>query len=301
MPAIGYLSSRAPRESAYIVAAFQKGLRESGFVDGENVTVESRFAEGNYDRLPMLAADLVRRRINLLVATGGSVSAVKAKTVVPATMPMVFAAGGDPVRLGIVASLSRPGGNITGISFLVKDLSAKCVELLHELVPNGDVIGFLRNPQDPSAMADRKEVQAAADAFGKRLVVVQAASESEIDAAFVTLAQHRVAALLVSGEPLLADLRDKVVRLADQHSVPAVYQVREFADAGGLAVYGANIGEANRRLGVLAARVLKGANPAEVPVEQLDRFELIINLKTAKKLRLSIPATILIRADQVIE
>jgi putative tryptophan/tyrosine transport system substrate-binding protein len=301
VPAIGYLSSRSPSESAYIIAAFQRGLSDAGFVVGRNVSVESRFAEGNYERLPMLAADLVQRHVNVLVATGGTISAVKAKPVLPPTMPMLFAVGGDPVRLGIVASLNRPGGNITGVSFLVKDLSAKCVELLHELMPKAAVIGFLRNPGDPSVDLDLPVVQAAADVVGKRLVVVQAGTESEIEAAFASLARQQVPALFVSGEPFLADRREKIVALAAGYSLPAVYQVREFADAGGLAVYGANIGEANRRLGAYTGLVLKGAKPANLPVEQLDKFELIINLRTARSLGIAIPPTLLIRADEVIE
>lgn len=301
MPVVGYLSSRSATDSAYIIAAFHKGLSDSGFVLGRNIAVESRFAEGNYDRLPMLAADLVQRHVNVLVATGGTISAIKAKTAVPAAMPMLFAVGGDPIRLGIVASLSRPGGNITGVSFLVKDLSAKCIELLHELVPKGEALGFLRNPGDPSVHLDQREVQAAAAAVGKRLVVVQAATDAEIETAFASLAQQQIPALFVSGEPFLADRREKIVALAARYSMPAVYQVREFADAGGLAVYGANIGEANRRLGAYTGLVLKGAKPADLPVEQLDKFELIINLKTARGLGISIPPTLLLRADEVIE
>jgi putative ABC transport system substrate-binding protein len=301
MPVIGYLSSRSPADSAHIVAAFRQGLNESGFVDNQNVMIESRFAEGNFDRLPGLAVDLVRRQVNVLVATGGTVSVVKAKPVVPATIPIVFAMGGDPVQLGIVASLNRPGGNITGVSFLVNGLAAKEIELLHELVPRAAIIGVLVNPKDPNAESDAREAQAAADTLGQKLVVVRASTESEIDLAFAALVQQRVAALFVDTEPFFTDQRVKIAALAARHALPAVYQLREFAAAGGLATYGTSITEANRHLGVYTGRILKGTKPADLPVLQSTRFELIINLKTAKALGLSVPPTLLAIADEVIE
>jgi putative ABC transport system substrate-binding protein len=301
MPVIGYLSSRSPADSAHIVAAFRQGLNESGFVDNQNVMIESRFAEGDFDRLPGLAADLVRRQVNVLVATGGTVSVVKAKPAVPATIPIVFAMGGDPVQLGIVASLNRPGGNITGVSFLVNGLAAKEIELLHELVPRAAIIGVLVNPKDPNAESDAREAQTAADTFGQKLVVVKASTESEIDLAFTTLVQQRVAALFVDTEPFFTDQRVKIAALAAQHTLPAVYQLREFAAAGGLATYGTSITEANRQLGVYTGRILKGTKPADLPVLQSTRFELIVNLKAARTLGLDMPSSLLARADEVIE
>jgi putative ABC transport system substrate-binding protein len=298
---IGYLSSRSPSESAHIVAAFHQGLKEAGFVDGQNVTIEPRFAEGKFDRLPALAEDLVRRRVNVLVATGGTVTVVRAKPVVPATIPIVFAMGGDPVKLGVVASFARPGGNITGVSFLVNELAAKEVELLHELVPKATVIGFLVNPNDPNAESDIKGARTAADAFGLKLVVVKASNESGLDTAFTTLAHQRVAALFVDAEPFFTDQRAKIVTLAARHALPSVYPLREFSAAGGLITYGTSITDANRQLGVYTGRVLKGTRPADLPVIRSAKFELIINLKTAKALGLEVPSAIMLRADEVIE
>jgi putative ABC transport system substrate-binding protein len=301
LPVIGYLSSRSPNESAHIVAAFRQGLQEAGFVDGQNVVIESRFAEGNFDRLPALAADLVRRQVHVLVATGGTVSVVKAKPVVPTTIPIVFAMGGDPVNLGVVASLARPGGNITGVSFLVNELAAKSVEMLHELVPKATVIGFLVNPNDPNAESDMTGARTAADAFRLKLVVAKASTESEIDTAFTTFVQQQVAALFVDTEPFFTDQREKIVALAARHALPAVYQLREFAVAGGLMTYGTSVTDANRLLGVYTGRVLKGTKPADLPVMQSTKFELIINLKTAKALGLDVPPSILLLADEVIK
>jgi putative tryptophan/tyrosine transport system substrate-binding protein len=301
LPVIGYLSSRSPSDSAHIVAAFRQGLQEAGFVEGQNVTIESRFAEGHFDRLPALADDLVRRQVNVLVATGGTVSVVKAKPVVPATIPIVFAMGGDPVKLGVVASLARTGGNITGVSFLVNELAAKSVELLHELVPKATVIGFLVNPNDPNAESDTRGAQTAADAFGLKLVVAKASTASAIESAFTTFVQQQVAALFVDTEPFFTDQRANIVALAARHALPAVYQLREFAAAGGLITYGTSITDANRQLGVYTGRVLKGTNPADLPVMQSMKFELIINLKTAKALGLTIPPHLLMLADEVIQ
>ncbi len=300
LPVIGYLSSRSPNESAHIVAAFRQGLQEAGFVEGQNVAIESRFAEGNFDRLPALAAELVRRQVHVLVATGGTVSVVKAKPVVPATIPIVFAMGGDPVKLGVVASLARPGGHITGVSFLVNELAAKTVELLHELVPKAAVIGFLVNPNDPNAESDTRGAQTAADTFRLRLVVAQASNANEIESAFTTFVQQQVAALFVDTEPFFTDQRANIVALAARHALPAVYQLREFAAAGGLMTYGTSITDANRQLGVYTGRVLKGTKPADLPVMQSMKFELIINLKTAEALGLTIAPTLLFQADEVI-
>jgi len=301
LPVIGYLSSRSPADSADIVAAFRQGLNETGFVEEQNVIIESRFAEGNFDRLPALAADLVRRRVNVFVATGGTVSVVKAKPVVPATIPMVFAMGGDPVRLGVVASLNRPGDNITGVSFLINGLAGKLVELLHELVPKATVIGLLINPKDANAESDTREAQAAADTLGLKSVLAKASTESEIESAFTTLVQQQAGAVFVEPDSFFTDQRKRIVTLAIRHALPAISQLRAFADAGGLASYGTSITAANRQLGNYTGRVLKGAKPADLPVMQSTRFELIINLQTAKVLGLEIPWTLSARADEVIE
>jgi putative ABC transport system substrate-binding protein len=301
LPVIGYLSSRSPTDSAHIVAAFRQGLSEAGFVDNQNVKIESRFAEGNFDRLPALAADLVRHQIDVLVATGGTVTVVKAKPVVPPTMPIVFAMGGDPVELGIVASLSRPGGNITGVSFLVNGLAGKSVEILHDLVPKAGVIGFLINPKDPNAESDTREAQAAADVFGQKLVLGRASTEDEIASAFTTFTRQQVAAVFVDTEPFFTQQREKIVALAAQSALPAVYQLREFVVAGGLISYGTSIASANREVGVYTGRILKGTKPADLPVMQSTRFELIINLKAAKALGIEVPPILLARADEVIE
>ena len=301
LPVIGYLSSRSPDNSADIVAAFRQGLNDDGFIVGQNVTIESRFADGDFDRLPGLAADLVRRQVNVFVATGGTVSVIRARPVVPTTIPIVFAMGGDPVKLGIVASLNRPGENITGIAFLVNGLAAKQIEMLHELVPNAVVIGFLVNPKDPNAKSDTKDAQAAANTFGLKLVVGEASTESEIDATFANFVQRQVAALFVDAEPFLLDSYKKIIALAAQHAVPVVSQFRLFAAGGGLASYGTSLVDANRLLGVYAGRVLKGTKPADLPVVQSTKFDLVINLKTAKTLVITVPPTVLALADDVIE
>ena len=301
MPVIGYLSTRSPDKSAHIVTAFRNGLNEMGYFQGQNVTVEYRFAEGNYDRLSALAADLIRRPVNVLVATGGTAATIATKPIIPATIPLVFAMGGDPVNLGIVASLARPGGNVTGVSFLVNALAAKQIELLQELVPWAAIIGFLVNPNSPNLSSELKEAQAAVAAYGHKLVVVEATAESGFDQAFKSLAQARVAALFVEVDAFFTDQRSKITALAAQYALPAIYALREFVDAGGLMSYGTSITDANRQLGIYTGRILKGAKPAELPVMQSTRFELIVNLKAAKSLGLDLPTSILLRADEVIE
>jgi putative ABC transport system substrate-binding protein len=301
MPIIGYLSSRTLLDSGHIVAAFHQGLRETGFVEKANVVIEARFAEGDFDQLPKLAADLVGHRVNVLVATGGTVSAVRAKPLIPMTIPLVFAMGGDPVKLGIVASLNRPGNNVTGVSFLVNRLAAKEIEFLHELVPNASTVGLLVNPKDPNAESDTREAQAAADALGQKLVIAGASTDAEIDLAFAKFVERKVGGLVVDTEPFFTDRRHKIVGLAAAHALPAVYQLREFATAGGLISYGTSITDANRLLGVYTGRILKGTKPGDLPVLQSTKFELIINNKAAKALGLTIPPTLLARADEVIE
>jgi putative tryptophan/tyrosine transport system substrate-binding protein len=301
MPVIGYISSRSPDNSVDIVAAFRQGLKESGFVDGENVTIESRFADGNFAQLPDLAADLLRGRINVVVATGGTVSVVKIKPVVPKTFPILFAMGGDPVKLGVVASLNRPGDNITGVAFLVNGLASKQIEMLHELVPKALVIGFLVNPKDPNAQFDIKDARAAADTFGLKLVIGEASTESELGSTFTSFSQQHVAAVFVDAEPFLLDQHKNIIALAAQHGAPVVSQFRSFAADGGLAAYGTSLTEANRQLGLYTGRVLKGAKPGDLPVVQTTKFDLVINLKTAKAMGIIVPNTLLATADEVIE
>jgi putative ABC transport system substrate-binding protein len=301
MPTIGYINSRSPNESADIVAAFRQGLKEIGFVDGENVTIESRFAAGNFAQLPDLAADLVRRGVKLIVATGGTVSAVKVKPVVPPTIPILFAMGGDPVKLGVVASLNQPGDNITGIAFLVNGLASKQIELLHELVPQAVVIGFLVNPKDPNAQPDINDARAAAEVLGRKLIIGEAGTESELDSTMTKFSQQQVAAVFVDAEPFLLDQHKRIIALARQAGMPVVSQFRSFAADGALASYGTSLTEANRQLGLYTGRVLKGTNPGDLPVMQSTKLDLVINLKTASALGLTVPATLLATADEVIE
>jgi putative tryptophan/tyrosine transport system substrate-binding protein len=301
MPVIGYLSTRSLSDSAHIVAAFRKGLHEVGYSEGRNVAIEFRFAEGHHDRLQALTADLVRRQVDVFVATGGTASAVAAKPLVPATIPMVFAMGGDPVKLGLVAGLARPGGNVTGISFLVSEMAAKHVQLLTELAPKIAVVGFLANPNNPNLASAATEAQKAADMLGHKLVVVHTSTESEFDPAFTTFVQERVEALFVQVDPFFTDRRARIAALASRHALPAIYALREFVDAGGLLSYGTSITDANRQLGIYTGRVLKGTKPAELPVMQSTTFELAINLKAAKAIGLAVPTSILLRADEVIE
>src|SRR5262245_58888209 len=272
-----------------------------GFVEGQNVAIEYRFAEGQIDRVPGLASDLVRRSVNVFVATGGTGSVFKAKPVVPSTIPIVFAMGGDPVKLGIVASLARPGDNITGVSFLLSDVAAKQVELLHELVSRGAAIGFLVNPKDPTSEAATKDAHAAAGALGHKLVTVNASSGTEIEPAFAALAQRKISAVFVNADPLYTVNSQKIVALADRHRMLTVTSTEGFAADGGLISYGTSINEANRQLGVYTGRVLKGARPGDLPVVQSTKFHLAINLKTAKALGLTIPQSLLLRADQIIQ
>jgi putative ABC transport system substrate-binding protein len=301
MPVIGYLSTRSLDDSAHIVAAFRKGLQEAGYSEGRNVTIEFRFAEGHHDRLATLTADLVRRQVSLLVATGGTASAVAAKPIVPATMPIVFAMGGDPVGLGLVDGIARPGGNATGISFLVSQMAAKHVQLLNELAPNTAVIGLLANPSNPNLASTAEETQKAADLLSRKLVVVHANAERDFESAFTMLVRQGVEALFVQVDPYFTDQRATITTLAARHALPSIYALREFVDAGGLMSYGTSITDANRQLGVYTGRILKGTRPAELPVMQSTLFELVINLKAAKTLRLAVPTSILLRADEVIE
>jgi putative ABC transport system substrate-binding protein len=300
MPVIGFLGAGSAKSDAYRVAALRQGLTEAGYVEGRNVAFEYRWAEDQYERLPALAAELVRREVAVIAAIGGNTSAVAAKSAT-ATIPIVFEIGGDPIALGLVASFARPGGNVTGVSFLVGTLAAKQFEILHETVPKSALIGFLLNPTNVDAETKTKDALAAAESVGQKLLVVHARSESELEAAFATLVQQRAGALVVGAEALFASRPDKLVELAARHKLPAIYFRREFALAGGLMSYGASVTEALRVVGLYAGRILKGEKPADLPVQQSTKVELVINLKTGKALGLDIPQTLLGRADEVIE
>ena len=300
MPVIGVLSTGSPGpSSAPFMAAFRQGLSETGYVEGQNVAIEYRWAEGHYDRLPALAADLVGRKVDLILA-GSPPSALAAKSAT-STIPIVFRHGADPVRDGLVASLARPGGNLTGVSKLADELTAKRLELLSELVPRAGVIALLVNPNNSIAERVIQDVQQAARAKGLQLHVLKASSESEIDTAFASLVQLHAGALLVAADPFLTSRREQLVALASRHAVPSIYAWREFAASGGLISYGASLTSAFRLLGTYAGKVLKGAKPADLPVQQPTTFELVINLKTAKALGLTVPQSLLARADEVIE
>ena len=300
MPVIGFLSTGSPQSDVFRLAAIRQGLLEAGYVEGRNFVFEHRWAEDQYERLPALAAELVRRGVSLIVTGGGSTSTVAAKSAT-ATIPIVFVTGTDPIKLGLVASLNRPGGNITGVSFLVNTLVAKQFEVLHEAVPKTALIGYLVNPTYTNAEADTRSVLAAAEVVGQKLLLLQAHTDSELEAAFVTLTQQRAGALVVGADPFFFDRRDKLVELAARHKVPAIYFVREFASVGGLMSYGTSITEAYRIVGLYAGRILKGEKPAELPVQQSTKVELVVNLKTAKALGLTVPPALLARADEVIE
>ena len=298
MPVIGFLSSRSEIDSALQVAAFRQALSEAGYVEGQNVEIAYHWADGQYDRLLGLAADLVSRQVAVIFAGGPAAHAAKAAT---RTIPIVFVSGEDPVKFGLVASLNRPGGNISGVSTFNAVLGSKRLELLHELVPTIATIGLLVNPNYPSAGLEIGETQVAARAVGRNLIILNASTESEIDAAFASLVQQRVGALVVTGDPLFVSQRDKVVMLAARHAVPTIYVQREFAVAGGLIGYGTSLTDAYRQVGIYAGRILKGAKPGDLPVVQPTKFDLVINLKTAKALGITIPDKLLALADEVIE
>jgi putative tryptophan/tyrosine transport system substrate-binding protein len=299
MPVIGFLNGVSPASYAPFVAAFRQGLSEAGYVEGQNVVIEYRWAEGHYERLSDLASDLVGRKVDLIATSGGPRSALAAKSAT-STIPIAFVSGDDPVEAGLVASMAQPGGNLTGVGFLVVELTAKLFELLSELVPQVRVVALLVNSTNSNADRVIREVQAAARVKGVQLDILKAATEDEIDAAFETIGQ-RHSALLVAGDPFFNSQRDQFVALASHHAVPAIYPFREFAASGGLISYGPSITDTYRQLGVYAAKILAGAKPADLPVQPPTKFELVINLKTAKALGLTVPQSLLARADEVIE
>lgn len=299
-PVVGYLHSATSDTAAHFVVAFRNGLKESGYVEGQNVTVEYRFAEGQYDRLAALAADLVQRKVAVIVASGGDPPALAAKAA-SATIPIVFISSSDPVKLGLVASLNRPGGNATGVNVFTSMMAAKRLELLRELVPQDAVLAALVNPGSPSAVTQSEDLQEAARVSKQKLIVLNASTESDIDLAFATLVQQRAAALLVDTDAFFLNRRNQFSALAAHHRIPTIYAQREFVVAGGLMSYGVSLADMNRQLGVYVGRVLKGEKPADLPVQQPTKFEFVVNLITAKVLDLEIPAKLLVLADEVIE
>ena len=300
MPVIGFLSANRSDAFPNYIAAFHEGLAEGGFVEGKNVAIEFRFAEQRLERLPALAMDLVRRKVAVILTSGGDVPAMVAKGVT-STIPVVFLTGFDPVKSGLVASLNRPGGNLTGATVIAGQLVAKRLELLRELVPAARIVGVLANPNNPNADGDMAEAQTAGRALGQEIHVLLAEREQEVDAAFTTLALLKADALVLDADPLFANLRGKIIALVERRALPTVYYSREYADAGGLISYGASFTGLYRQGGIYVGRILKGAKPAELPVVQPTKFDLIINRKTAKALGLEVPPSLLALADEVIE
>jgi putative ABC transport system substrate-binding protein len=300
MPVVGFLSFRSPGESNYLMDGFYRGLKESGYEEGKNLAIEYRWAEGDYGRLRAMAEDLVNRRVAVIAAAGGDVSALAAK-VATSTIPIVFTSGADPVRSGLVASINRPGGNATGTTLFTSALVAKRLELLLQLVPAAKIIGVLVNPNNPNLGSEISDLQAAASLLGRQLKVVNASSERDFDTALATLAQLRAEALFVIPDVYFTSRREVLVALVARHGIPTMYPFREFTEVGGLMSYGINFVEAFRHVGIYTGRILKGEKPADLPVMQPTKFELVINLKTAKALGLDVPDKMLALADEVIE
>jgi putative ABC transport system substrate-binding protein len=301
IPVIGFLSSASPDPYAYVVSAFRQGLSETDHVEGRNVAIEFRWADGQNDRLPALAADLVHRQVSVIAAPGSTPAALAAKAAT-ATIPIVFEVGIDPVAVGLVASLARPGGNMTGVTNINIELAPKRLELLHELVPTANVIALLVNPTSPDITKTvSRDLRAAARSLGLQLHILNASTDGDFETVFTTLIQLRAGALMIAPDLFFITRNELLATLAIRHAVPAITQYREFATAGGLLSYGGSITEAARHVGVYTGRVLKGEKPADLPVQRSTKVELIINLKTAKALGLSVPATLLRRADEVIE
>jgi ABC-type uncharacterized transport system substrate-binding protein len=300
MPVIGFLGSASPVPFARMTAAFRQGLKEGGFVEGQNLAIEYRWAEGRYDRLPSLAADLVEHRVAAILASGGGAPTRAAKAAT-ATIPIVFTTAYDPVTVGLVGSLGHPEGNVTGVTFFAGSLGAKRLELLRELLPNAAAVVMLANRSNPIADAEVEEVKSAAKTLGIQLQVLPSSTEGDIDAIFAAFRQHPPDALFLQTDPFFQSRKDQIVALAARHAIPAIYPNREFVSAGGLISYGASQTDAYHQAGVYTSRILKGTKPAELPVMQPTRFELVINLTIAKALRLEVPWFVQQRADEVIE
>jgi len=300
MPVIGFIRTTTPDDSVKLVEAFRRGLGEVGYVEGRNVVIEYRYAQGQIDRLPALAADLVARRVAVLAATGGTVSARAAKAATT-TVPVVFTTGDDPIKTGLVASLSRPGGNLTGVSVFGARLGAKRLALLHELIPAADTVAILLNPKNPDSEDEAKDVQEAARALGIQILVLNAGTENEIDAQFKKLVEQRVGALMLGADTFFTSQRARIATLSTYLRIPTADSVREFPEAGGLASYGASLAGIYRQAGIYVGRILKGDKPADLPVQLPTAFEFVINLKTAKTLGLEVPPSLSARADEVIE
>ena len=299
MPVIGYLSSLTQADSVHFDAAFRRGLSEMGYVEGQNVRIEYRWITDRYSPLPAMAADLVQRQVAMISAFGPpAVLAAKAATT---TIPVVFVTGADPIKFGFVASFNRPGGNITGIWMVTTVLAQKRLQLVRELLPKAELVALLVNPTSPVAEPQTRDAQAAADALGLKLIILNAVTENDFDQVFATLIQQRADALFISADPFLSSRRDHLVALSARHVIPTLYEIREFVEAGGLMSYGTVFREGYYKGGIYAARVLKGVNPADLPVEQVNKLELVINLKTARALGLQIPDKLLALADEVIE
>jgi ABC-type uncharacterized transport system substrate-binding protein len=298
MPVVGFLRSTPSASFTHLLDAFRQGLKEAGFVEGQNVTIEQRWGDNHPDRLRGLAADLVRRQVDVIVGNEPAVQAARAATT---AIPIVFVVGGDPVARGLVASLNRPGGNLTGVTFFGNQLGAKRMELLRDLVPKAAVIAFLMDPLSPWTVVELPDVEAAGRALGRQIVIVKAGDEHQIEAAFPKIVQAGAEALIVGGSPLFTTQRDALVALAARHAIPAIYDLRDYVEAGGLISYAASFTGAYRQAGAYAGRILKGAKPSELPVLQPTRFELTINLKTAKALGLEVPLIMRMTADEVIE
>jgi putative tryptophan/tyrosine transport system substrate-binding protein len=299
-PTVGFLSSRSPKESEVHTAAFRRGLSELGFAEGQNLAVSYRWAEGRYDRLRALASELLDLNVSVILAAGGGPSALAAKAATSA-IPIVFVIGDDPIKMGLVASFNRPTSNLTGVAFLTGELGAKRLGLICELTPNASTVALLLNPNNPGTEAHRQDVEGAAKALGRRVLVLHASSEADFEQNFAMMAKERVGGLIVQNDPFFDSRRDQFMALAARDSIPAIYHIREFPAAGGLMSYGASLADAYRQAGSYAGRILKGEKPAVLPVVQPTNFELIINLKTAKALGLTVSPSLLARADEVIE
>jgi putative ABC transport system substrate-binding protein len=300
MPVIGYLGAASPAAGAQLMTALRRSLSDAGFIEGRNVVIEPYWAEGRYDRIPAIAAEMVRRQVVVIVATGGTAPALAAKAA-STTIPVVFGVTDDPVALGLVASLARPGGNATGVTFLLAELGGKQLELLRELVPAATRIGLLVNPSNTTSKGQASDMMTAASALGATVEVVHAGDSRQIEAAFATLLRNRADGLVVGTDPFLFSRRVQLATLAARHAIPAIYPVRENAEVGGLMSYGTSLSEVYRHIGDYAVRILKGARPADLPVVRSTKFELVINLPTARALGLDVPPMLLARADEVIE